>query len=83
MDMTIFTLWMLNILNVYKLFLQCLKILLISWTQLYFLKACCSGFLADVRPAFRPGYYSPLVRQYCLQGPTYVMGIMNNFHSGG
>ena len=28
-------------------------------------------------------YYSPLARQYCLQGPTDVMGIINNFHLVG
>ena len=29
-------------------FWHCLQTLLISWKQLYFLKDCCSGFLADI-----------------------------------
>ena len=68
MDMTIFTLWMLNILNVYKLFLQCLKILLISWKQLYFLEAFCSGFLADIKPDFRPGLLIPTSKAILSSG---------------
>ena len=68
-------------------FWYCLQTLLISWKQLYFLKACCSVFclfvfLADMRPAVRPGLQSPSRKAYCLQDHTDVMGIMSNFHAG-
>ena len=52
--MAIFTLWMLDMLNFKKNYLwHCLQTLLISWKQLYLLRAGYSGFLANIRPAFR------------------------------
>ena len=36
-----------------------------------------------MKPALDQVYYSPLARQYCLQGPIDLMGIMSNFHAGG
>ena len=48
---------------------HCLQTLLISWKQLYFLKACCSGFLADTRPAFRPGLLFPTSKAVLSSGP--------------
>ena len=58
--MVIFSLWMLDILNFYKLFLALFANTVNFLGTMVFLKACCSGFLADIIPAFRP----------CLVFPT-------------
>ena len=36
-------------------------------------------FYAEMKPPLDQVYYSPLARQYCLQGPIDLMGIMSNF----
>jgi len=70
-------------LNFYRLFLVLFaNTVNILETILFFESLLFRFFLADMRPVFRPGYYSPLVMQYCLQGYTNVMEIMSNFHAG-
>lgn len=72
---------MLDILNFNKLFVAWFADTVNFLKTIVFIEGCYSGFLADIRPAFRPGLLFP-TRQYCLQGYTDVMGIMSNFHVG-
>ena len=56
--------------NYYKLFLALFANMLISWKQLYFWKACCSVFYAEIRPAFRPDLLLP-TRKAILSSRPY------------
>ena len=58
LDMAIFTLWMLDILNFYKLFMALFADTVNFLETIVFIEGC-SGSLADIRPAFRPGLLLP------------------------
>ena len=83
MDMANFTLWMLDILNFYKLFLALFANTFNLFETIVFFEGLLSRFFGWYNTSLDQIYYSPLVRQYCLQGHTDVMGIMSNFHAGG
>ena len=53
---------------------HCLQTLLISWEQLYFLKACCSGLLTDIIPAFRPCLVFPTSKAILSSGLYWCHG---------
>ena len=68
MDMAIFTLWMLDILNFYKLFLALFANTVNFLETIVFLEAFCSGFLADIKPDFRPGLLIPTSKAILSSG---------------
>ena len=82
--MVIFTLWILDIFNFYKSFLALFANTVNILENIVFFEGLLFSFFYMIwdQPLDQV-YYSPLVRQYCLQGHTDVMGIMSNFHAGG
>ena len=59
LDMEIFTLCTLDILNFIKLFVALFADTVNFLKTIVFIEGCYSGFLADIRPAFRPGLLLP------------------------
>ena len=59
LDMAIFTLWMLDILNFQKLFMELLADTVNFMETFVFFEGLLFKFLADIRPAFRSGLLFP------------------------
>ena len=68
LDMAIFTLWMLDSLNFYKLFLALFANTVNFLETIVFIEGC-SGSLADIRPAFRPSLLFPTSKTVLSSGP--------------
>ena len=67
LDMAIFTLWMLDILNFIKLFVALFADTVNFLETIVFIEGC-SGSLADIRPAFRPGLLLPTSKTILSSG---------------